>query len=93
DQPYLDIIAYLWTNSKVAFGLQCAAPVACMLIVTYALRHCRLCCNSFLRGKRVVGSAGHPCVCTELQGVRTHRGGPNGSKSPVVRGGDKPEWV
>ncbi|CAC87661.1 Structural polyprotein [Sleeping disease virus] len=48
DQPYLDIIAYLWTNSKVAFGLQCAAPVACMLIVTYALRHCRLCCNSFL---------------------------------------------
>nr|QZA74861.1 structural polyprotein [Salmon pancreas disease virus]QZA74865.1 structural polyprotein [Salmon pancreas disease virus]QZA74866.1 structural polyprotein [Salmon pancreas disease virus]QZA74869.1 structural polyprotein [Salmon pancreas disease virus] len=48
DQPYLDIIAYLWTNSKVAFGLQCAAPVACMLIVTYALRHCRLCCKSFL---------------------------------------------
>nr|NP_740642.1 6K protein [Salmon pancreas disease virus] len=48
DQPYLDIIAYLWTNSKVAFGLQFAAPVACVLIITYALRHCRLCCKSFL---------------------------------------------
>ncbi|QEP51830.1 structural protein [Comber alphavirus] len=58
ETPYLDAVAYLWTNNKVAFGLQFAAPVACLLILTYAIRHCRLCCKSFLglRGLLLAGA-------------------------------------
>lgn len=48
ETPYFDIVAYLWTNNKTAFALQFLAPVAAILIVTYIIRHVKLCCKPFL---------------------------------------------
>nr|YP_006390079.1 TransFrame protein [Semliki Forest virus] len=41
-----ETMAYLWDQNQALFWLEFAAPVACILIITYCLRNVLCCCKS-----------------------------------------------
>nr|AIM46758.1 structural polyprotein [Middelburg virus] len=43
---FAETAAYLWDENQTVFWMQFAIPVACLMIVTYCLRHLMLCCRT-----------------------------------------------